>query len=152
MWLKESLGFFLWGRIFPGTDLTRGKKLQPENRHRGAGFTLVELTMVIVLLGILSTHAVPKFVDLRDEAERAALLGVAGGLGSGSYINLVACIVGNQACVRVSDCVDAEQLLELEMPKNYSVSPQPVGFREVVKCTLNYTPSGKTEVFYVSGT
>ncbi|MBU1006760.1 MAG: prepilin-type N-terminal cleavage/methylation domain-containing protein, partial [Candidatus Omnitrophica bacterium] len=36
---------------------------------RSKGFTLIELVMVIVILGILSAIAIPKFVDLASEAK-----------------------------------------------------------------------------------
>ncbi|NQT74916.1 MAG: type II secretion system protein [Candidatus Omnitrophica bacterium] len=40
--------------------------------HSKKGFTLIELVMVIVILGILSAIAIPKFVDLTGEAKIAA--------------------------------------------------------------------------------
>jgi prepilin-type N-terminal cleavage/methylation domain-containing protein len=40
------------------------------------GFTLVELIMVIVLLGILAAVAIPKYVNLANEAKQAAEDGV----------------------------------------------------------------------------
>lgn len=46
---------------------------------RKGGFTLIELVMVIVILGILSAIAIPKFADLTTEAKKSA---TKGGLGA----------------------------------------------------------------------
>ena len=46
------------------------------------GFTLIELILIIVVLGIMAALAIPKFLDMRADAKKAAVQGALGGVRS----------------------------------------------------------------------
>ena len=48
-----------------------GLCLEISKMNSSQGFTLIELVMVIVILGILAAMALPKFVDLSGDANTA---------------------------------------------------------------------------------
>ena len=55
-------------------------------KKQQGGFTLIELIMVIVILGILAAFALPKFADLSGDARYSSISGALGSVRSASAI------------------------------------------------------------------
>jgi len=60
--------------------------MQISRRTPQGGFTLIELVVVIVILGILAAFAIPRFVNISTQARESAVRGLAGSLRSASAL------------------------------------------------------------------
>lgn len=61
------------------------QRIRPNIRDQH-GFTLIEIIMVIVLLGIIAAIAIPKYVDLKTQAANATADGVVGAIVASAAI------------------------------------------------------------------
>lgn len=124
------------------------------------GFTLIELVMVIIIIGILSVLAFAKYQDFNSKAQSSALANVASTLAAASAVNYAAKQTGNPYST-VKTCGDTALTLQNGvLPTGFSFpssgsgnSSTPIPDGKSTPCAIQGpAPSTSTTTFNAIGT
>ncbi|QFI39076.1 prepilin-type N-terminal cleavage/methylation domain-containing protein [Moritella marina ATCC 15381] len=107
--------------------------------NKQQGFTLIELVIIIIVLGILAAIAIPKFTNLSSDARLASLRGMEGAMRSGAnLIHSKAVIIGADKDAITTD-IDG---VNMQLHSGYPVGNWINGIRYIVNLdAINFSQS-----------
>lgn len=113
-------------------------------KNKASGFTLIEIVMVLVLLGILAAIAVPKYFDLRADAEKRTL-DAAAEVQARINATFAQSLLKGETCSAALTAATAGEAIKLDDPYSVTAGSQSNGKLNV---TISLTNSADVSETY----
>jgi prepilin-type N-terminal cleavage/methylation domain-containing protein len=122
--------------------------LQHSN-NKLTGFTVIEMIVVIVIIAILTTMAVPRFLSQTSTARQNSTNNLASALAAASASNYAQRSANSSLGSAISNCTQISALLNNGngLPSGYTITSRAVSAGASVNCTL--TGAGSTTAVFI---
>lgn len=115
------------------------------------GFTLIELILVIVILGIMSSIVAPKFINLQSDARASVMKGVQGAVSSAAgMIHAKSLIAGVEGMA--AGTVNIASIGAVNTVYGYPAADDALDIIDLVDLSLETNVTGVSGVFTYAGT
>jgi MSHA pilin protein MshA len=130
-------------------------KSQAESQESQGGFTLIELVLVIVILGVLAATALPRFVNLRSDANETTLRAMGGALlTSANLVFAKSAVLGVQGQAKTNIDMNGDGTIDVEVEYGYPSAHRSNGISKTMSGDFasgwTWSGNGANTVFFLT--
>ncbi|HEV2614611.1 MAG TPA: prepilin-type N-terminal cleavage/methylation domain-containing protein [Gammaproteobacteria bacterium] len=115
-------------------------------KKRVVGFSLAELIVVILLVGVLAVIAIPRFINQTSTAQQNSTNSLAAALSAASADNFAKRSANSASGSAIANCTNVSSLLPSSLPTGYTITSAAIANGATVTCTLSGL-GGTTQTF-----
>ncbi|MDX2165302.1 MAG: prepilin-type N-terminal cleavage/methylation domain-containing protein [Gammaproteobacteria bacterium] len=104
---------------------------------KNAGFTLIELIIVLVLIAIIFAVAIPRFINQSTTAQQNSTTSLAAALSAASADNFARRSANSANGITIANCQTVGNLLPSSLPSGYTITSAAIANGATATCTLN---------------